>query len=236
MKTLINSKIKQPLCENALSNLLYSLWQLPQPGVSYGLVWMKKLLQWTAPVFKEVHAGLVALVMATTVNRRIYVGLALMIVVAPLSYCWYALFDRAHHIVGWYHVNYFHLFFLIRFQIAFSVFFIGLYNYLPRDPRTKVLAIPLGFLFMSIVVNVIATSNPDIWSIADLSLFGAGICLSLVIFFGLDYFVGRKFHRADAFDKRIDGIMEIADDLPADKVLSMFRTTWRERKEFHAKG
>lgn len=236
MKTLTFFKLKRPLCERALSNLLFWLWQLPQPGVAFGLVRMKKLLLMIAHASKEVSVGLRALLLAATVNNRIYVGLILMFVAAPLSYCWYALFDRAHHIHDWYHVNYFHLFFLIRFQIAFSVFFIGLYHYLPQDKRTKLLSIPLGFLLMSIAVNVMATSNEDIWRMADLQLFGAGICFALVLFFGVDYFVWRKFHRADAFEKRLDGIVEIANDLPAEKVVSMFTTTWRERKEFKAKA
>jgi hypothetical protein len=229
-------KLKQPLCESVLSNLLYSLWQLPQPGIVYGLALTRKFLQWIAPVFKEVHAGLVALMMAATVNRRIYVGLMVMFVGAPLSYCWYALFEGAPRIPGWFHVNLYHLLFLIRFQIAFAVFFIGLYHYLPQDRRTKLLSIPLGFLFMSIVVNIMAKSNDDIHRIANLSIWAAGVCLSLVLFFGLDYFVWRKFHRADAFEKRLDGIAEIANDLPAEKVVSMFTTTWRERKEFKAKA
>jgi hypothetical protein len=228
---------KTPLrCEKLLSNFCYLLWQLPPSGVSSLLVKMKQLsLKWIALAFKEVNAGLVALVMAATVNHRIYVGLVTMLVCAPLSYCSYAVFDRAHIIEGWYHVNYFHLFFLIRFQIAFAVFLIGLYHYLPKDNRVKILSIPLGFLFMSIVLNVIADSNDDIWRVADISLWAAGVCLSMVIFYLSDYLTHRKFHRADAFDKRLDGIAQIAEDLPAEKVVSMFLTTWRERKDFIAK-
>lgn len=197
---------------------------------------MNQLIQiWIALAFKGVHAGLIALMMAATVNYRIYVGLATMLVLAPLSYCSYAIFDRAQHIAGWYHHNYFHLFFLIRFQIAFAVFLIGLYHFLPKDNRVKILSIPLGFLFMSIALNVLADSNDDIWRVADISLWAAGVCLSMVIFYLSDYLTHRKFHRADAFDKRLDGIAQIAEDLPAEKVVSMFLTTWRERKEFIAK-
>lgn len=238
MKTLTFFKTKTPLrkWENGLSNLLFLLWQLPQPGLVYGLALMKRFHLWIAPAFRALHAGLVALVMATTENLRIYVGLILMFAVAPGSYCWYKVFEGAPRIHGWYHVNYFHLFFLIRFQIAFSFFLIGLYHYLPQDKRTKLLAIPLGFLLMSIAVSIGAESNDDIWRIADMQLFGAGVCFALVLFFGVDYFVWRKFHRADAFEKRLDGIAEVANDLPAEKVVSMFTTTWRERKEFKAKA
>lgn len=236
MKTLTFFKLKKPLCEKALSNLFFLLWQLPQPGVAYGLAQMKRLSLWIAPAFKEASAGLTALMMAATVNRRIYSGLMLMFVVAPLSYCWYVLFDRSHHIPGWYHVNFFYLFFLIRFQIAFAVFFIGLYHYLPRDRRTKLLAIPLGFLFMSIAGNVMASSNEDIHMIGSLSLWAAGVCLALVIFYGCDYFAHRKFHQADKFEPRLDGIYNVIRELPAEKIVSMFETTWREKKEFEAKG
>jgi hypothetical protein len=236
MKTFIHN-FKTPLrCGRTLSNLFFLLWQLPQHGSLYWLVMMRQLsLRWIALAYKEVHAGLVALMMAATVNHRIYVGLVIMFVVAPLSYCWYALFDRALHIHGWYHVNYFHLFFLIRFQIAFSVFLIGLYHFLPKEPRVKILAIPLGFLFMSIAVNVMATSNADIWRIADLSLWAAGACLSMVIFYASDYLTHRKFHQADAFEKRFDTIAQAEGMLPLDKIGSMFLMTHKERKAFQSK-
>lgn len=233
--TTSNFKIK-PLCENVFSHLLYWLWRLPQPGVAFTLAWTKKLRLLIALAYKDLHAGLVALMMAVTANRRIYFGLVIMFVCAPLAYCWYAMFDRAHHIPGWYHVNYFHLFFLIRVQLGISVFLLGLYFFLPADKRTKLLSIPLGYFLMSIAANVMASSNEDIWRIGSVSLFAAGVCISLVLFFGLDYFTHRQFHRADAFEKRLEGIFQIADELPADKVKSMFVTTWRERKEFKAKG
>jgi hypothetical protein len=197
---------------------------------------MKKLRLLIVHASKDLSAGLLALLFAATANRRIYFGLVLMFVCAPLAYCWYALFDRAHHIPGWYHVNYFHLFFLIRVQLAFSVFLIGLYYFLPVDKRTKLLSIPLGYLLMSIAANVMATCNEDIWRIGSLSLFAAGVCLSLVLFFGLDYFTHRRFHQQDRYEARLEGIFQIAEDLPAEKVKSMFVTTWRERKEFKAKG
>lgn len=239
MKTLtrnfLNSKI-QPLCENVLSNLSFWLWQLPLPGASFIRLKTLSIQALLVLVYRDLVAGLHALINASTVNNKIYVGLILMLVVAPLSYCTYELFDRSYHVPGWYHLNFFHLFFLIRFQIAFSVFFIGLYYYLPSEPRVKILSIPLGFLFMSIAINVMADSNDDIWRIANASLWAAGICLSLVIFYGLDYFSWRKFHRADAYEKRLDGIAQVADELPPEKVASMFVTTWRERREFKSKG
>jgi len=224
----------KPLCENVLSNLSSWLWQLPLPGASYGLVWIKRQIH--VHVFKALSAGLLALVNSTTVNKRIYVGLVLMLACAPLSYCSYALFEKdAPQLEGWFHYNHFHLFFLIRFQIAFSVFFIGLYHYLGKSRRVKILAIPLGFLFMSIAVNVMAESNEDIWRIANLSLWGAGICLSLTIFYGLDYFAWRKFHRADSFEAREKGLYQIAYDVDPEKFRSMVMETWRQKNEFNTK-
>lgn len=238
MKTLrqqhfLNFNNLKPLCENVLSNLFSWLWQLPQPGVLFGLAWIKRMILVHAS--RGVHAGLVALINSSTVNNRIYVGLGLMLVCAPLSYCTYAIFDRDTHIPSWYHINYFHLFFLIRFQIAFSVLFIGLYHYLGQSRRVKILSIPLGFLFMSIAVNVMAESNEDIWRIANISLWGAGICLSLTLFYGLDYFAWRKYHRADSFEARQKGLYQIADSVDAKKWKSMMMDTLRQKYEFNQK-
>lgn len=188
-------------------------------------------------VFKEVAAGLNALVLAASANKREYVGLVLMYVCAPFAYCAYDFCDEgaraASNWSGWeFHLNPFHLLFLIRWQLSGVIFLCGFYLNIPEGKRAKMLAIPIGFLFMSIWVNVFAGSNDDMRAIGNVYLFFAGACLALVIFYGMDWFVSRWSHRVRAFESRLDGICQVADDLPAEKVVSMFKATWREKKEF----
>lgn len=190
-----------------------------------------------AHVSKAPFAGLSALRKSSGVNRRMYTGLVLMAVCAPIFYCTYLLFPRVgHNDYDWFHLNLFHLFFLIRFHIAGIFFLIGLYQYFENTKRSKILSPFLGFLVMSLILLIRAQNNDDVWNVGNFILFGACTTGSLILFLGLDYFVWRKFHRADAFEARINGLVQVAEDLPADKWKSMMLTVLREQKEFKQKG
>ncbi len=232
----------QPLCENVISILLSYLWQLPSQGLVFGLAQIRtrfSIPKMIVLAFREVHAGIVALVASFTASRRIYVGLGVMLVVAPVSYHSFMLFDRGHHILlagidmcGWYHHNYWHLFFLLRYQIAGVVFLTGLYLVLSKNPLAKFISVYMGFILMGLVLNIFAESNDDIWDTMNVALFGSGICLSLAFFFLIDWLAHRYFHRKLAFDARIELIYKNGDDFGPEKAWSMFKTAYREKKEF----
>lgn len=242
MKAILFQLYKQQLlklCESFISGLLAYLWQLPSQGVSYGLAQIKIrffIPKMIAHAYKAQHAGMVALVESSTVNKKILVGLAVMLAGAPLSYFTYGIFDRGYHPAEyWYHHNYWHLFFLIRYQIAQIVFLIGLYIALPQNSIKKFIAPYLGFVLMGITMNVVAESNDDIWDIMNITLWAAGIVLSLILFFLIDWLTWRKFHRVDAFEAREKGLYQIADDVTPEKFKSMVMETWRNKFEFQSK-
>lgn len=238
MKTFLIYKPLLRKCESTLSDLPFLLWQLPWQGVQYGLAQIKTrffIPLMIVRAFRALHAGIVALILSSTANKRILCGLGLMLAGAPLVYFTYAIFDREHLVPGWYHHNYWHLFFLIRYQLAQIVFLIGLYIALPKTPITKFIAPYLGFVMMGIAINVMADSNDDIWDTLNVTLWAAGVVLSLTLFFLIDWLAHRKFHRVDAFEARLEGIFQISEDMPLDKIGSMFLTTWKAKKEFNSK-
>lgn len=167
-------------------------------------------------------------------------GLCVMFIAAPFSYCFYIFFEgsRTVFIGDWFHSNLFHFFFLIRFQISGVIGLVGLYIYLEQDRRVKVLAPAIGFLLMSLVLNVFADSNDDVWDLGSFVLWGACTCLSLVILYGIDYFTWRKFHKQDGFERRFETIFNgLEQGVVTDReAVESFLTTMREKKSFNAKG
>lgn len=172
-----------------------------------------------APAFKDLHAGTLALVKSctATINRRVVAGLLIMLIGTPLAYTIYTYFDRGVKVSGWYHVNFWHLFFLIRFQVSQIVFFLGLYIYMMESHKIKILALYHGFVLMAITQNIFADSNDDIWQGMNWYLFSSFAVLSLSFYFLLDWLVKRKFHGEDRFAARVKGLYQIAFAVPAEE-------------------
>lgn len=198
----------------------------------------EKFTQCYAHVFREATAILSVLKTSKGVNWRIYTGLAVMFIAAPLSYCTYFIYQggQSEFIDGWYHSNFYHFFFLIRFQLAGIISLIGLYFYLEQDRRVKILVFHLGFLGMSLILNVLADSNDDIRGIGNFILFGSCVALAFTILKGIDYFAWRKFHKEDAFSSRLRTIYNGSEHLSDKEIADSFRTTMREKIEFESKG
>jgi hypothetical protein len=91
---------------------------------------------------------------------------------------------------------------------------------------------PLGFVLAKMAWLTQVQSNDELWELVPSSFIIIGALVSIVIFITLDFLTWRKFHRVDAFEKRIDGILQVSDELPPTKVVSMLKVTWNERKNF----
>lgn len=229
-----NVKYK-PLCLKKLSGW-HSLLSFSEP--LYLLVQSlqkSSILRMIAHVCKAPVVGAVVLVKSFTANKRTLIGCGVMFIGAPLAYFAYAMFDRERLFTSWYHVNHWHLFFLIRYQISQVVFLIGLYILLSKHPLAKVISFQLGFVLMGLTLNVIAESNADIWDTMDVTLWAAGVGFSITLFLLIDYLAFRKFHRADSFEARQKGLYQIADDVDPVKWKSMMMETLRQKYEFNQK-
>lgn len=233
-KTLLFNQPLQ-LCESTSTlsdSSRSSFWRLAHGHFTQS---MHKLRQLTAPVLKGVLAGLHALAMVSnnTINTRIFVGLGLMGVVAPLSACFYMLFDRVDFVQGWYHVNYFHLFFLLGPHLFLFFCLAGCFLLFPQGgKRTYMLAVPLGYNIAKIIWLTMASSNSDFWAVVPASLILIGVLISLVLFLAFGWLAQNKFHREDAFKARINKLCELADEFDDAKFKSMAKTVYREEKAF----
>lgn len=219
-----------PLCKRIGKRLLASLWGRLSLGVS---TLIQHAISRSVRAVRGLTAGLHALTISVDVNARIYVGLAFVGMVTPLAACVYLLFDKSVRIEGWYHANNFYLFMLLGPYLAGLCLCVGVFLLFPQSAkRAYTLLVPVAYFIGKIIWLYYADSNDEFWSVPEWSYFAIGLLIGFVLLISIDFLAARKFHRADSYDKRLEGIFNVADDLPADKVVSMFKTTWREKKEF----
>lgn len=189
-----------------------------------------------APALRDLLAGLDAISKTLDVNRRIYWGLGSMGVVAPLSACVYLLFDRTVEDEAWYHLNYFHFFFLIGPHLFQFFCLIGAFLLFPENSkRAFTLIIPTGYVLAKILWLSSVTSNAEFWAVVPAAFVLTGFLISAVLFLMLNWLTWRQFHGADAYDARLKGIYRVSKDLPAEKVVSMFQQTMMEKEAFNTK-
>lgn len=180
--------------------------------------------------------GLSALALSATANKRLYVGLVLIGILAPLSGCMYLLFDREVKEADWYYVNNFYLFLVLGPSIKDLFIAIGVYHLFPnKSKRAFLLSLPMGFAVGKIIWLVSVSSNEQFYEILPYHIIFIGVLISAVLLFSVEWFAWRSEHRVRAFDKRLDGLFQIVDEesISADKFRSMFRTTYQQKKNFH---
>jgi hypothetical protein len=226
----------QPLCERVLSNLFFLLWQLPQHGVYSGLAQIRLWKTAIVLVRKDLLAGLHALALAATANSRVYVGLGLMGVVSPLAGVAYLVFDRTAIDVEWYHLNYFHLFFLLGPYLSLLIILIGIFLLFPRGcKRAFAMVLPTGFVLAKILWLISVTSNQEFWQVVPASFVMLAMLMSAALFLMINWLTWTQFHGKDSFEKREMGIKQIAYDVDAEKFRSMVMETWRNKYYFNTK-
>jgi hypothetical protein len=193
-------------------------------------------MQMAAHVLQVLRAGrdaAQAQIMAATANKRIFIGLGLMGVVAPLAACLYLLFDRVEVDKGWYYLNYFHLFFVLGPHIAYIVAFVGIFYLFPfMSKRSYLMALPTGWNIAKIVWLISATSNEAFWQPVPKSLYLIGGLVALVFYLTHDWLTWRFFHRFDSFKAREKGLYQIVNDVPADKFVSMWKVYYEQKNNF----
>lgn len=232
---LINNHIRK--CESTLKS---SDWRslLSSPGRLIRVKMSRLNLRThrtVVRVAREVLVGLDALLLSlgAQINKRILIGVGLMGVAAPLVSCFYMLFDKAAFDETWYHASYFHLFLLLGPSLFILTCLIGAFFLFPAgSKRAYALSVPAGFTVGKILWLIQCTSNADFYSVVPLSFVLIGALISVFIFVAIDWLAYNKFHREDAFEARMTGIVNLADDFDDAKFKSMVKTVWREKKAF----
>jgi hypothetical protein len=212
MKTIFNNQ--QPLTTWEKESHGLSLWwsSLFQRGL-FTLV-LKKLSSLKTAlvrVGRDLRAVLVSLVISSTVNSRVYVGLLLMVAFYPLSSCAYLMFSRDVVDPEWFYRHYFDLFLVIGPYLSIFFALLGAYLYLPMNNRVKALFIPMGLTVGKILWLMQITSNEEFWGLPPISFVFYGLLIGSLLPMVLDHLIWRKFHDFDGKMARLIGIVNISD-------------------------
>lgn len=184
---------------------------------------------------RDVLTTLNALVLATSANKRLYVGFGFIGIVAPLAGCMYLLFDRTVVDVEWYHLNNFYLLLLLGPFITGVFMCIGVYLLFPNgSKRAYTLALPMGYLIGKIIWLYQIESNDEFYQITPVNIILVGVLISTVIMFLSEWLTWRWSHRIRAFKCRRDNLDNIVDEpsISDSQFRSMFRQVYKDKKAF----
>ena len=238
MKTIINQQ--QPLlCEGRFSlrswllDLRYAIRIYLSVALrkSSRLASKIRLPHRLASAVREMSAGLSALVNSSTVNMRIYVGLVLVWVLAPLSLSICYIFDKSVLDFSWYHVNYWYLFAALGPWMAMFFFTLGMFHINPYNKLTLYNVIPpISFTVIKMFKIVLCTSNTEWNAFPSVEIISVGILSSIVLIISIEHFAWRQFHKYFGHMCRLEGLTEISSMTEAEK--TMFKNEIKKAKTF----
>jgi hypothetical protein len=192
-------------------------------------------LRAVAVAVKAAVTTLDVLVLSVTTNKRLYVGLVFIGVIAPLAGCSYLLFDRTVLDREWYHLNNFYLLLLLGPFITGVFICIGVYHLFPNgSKRAFLLALPMGYLMGKIIWLYQIKSNDEFYELTPVHIILVGVLISIVLLISIEWLEWRWAHRTRAFDCRLDSLDNIVNEesISDAKFRSMFRTIYNEKKNF----
>jgi len=159
------------------------------------------------------------------VNSRLYCGLILLLVVAPLTNCLYLLFDSSigfplseEVIVGykaglpvegsWYYVNWHYFLSGIGPHLFSITSLVGIFLMFPvRNVSSYSIAIPLGFEVGKVIWLSTVMSDAEFNQIVPSSFLLLGALISFVVMLSARFWMDRKFHKYDGICARILGLI-----------------------------
>ena len=184
------------------------------------------------------------------VNSRLYVGLILTIVVAPLASCFYTLFDRTANLPlspetiallkagrassSDYYVNSHYFFAGVGPHISFLIVLIGLALYFYKDSKIDfVWAAPIGYAAAKIywLCNVISDdefNQPVYWAIVLVV-----VLLTAVIIGSFKFWMDRKFHKYDGNLKTYEGLVKLKGMIPEEERLALMEKVLLQIRNFN---
>lgn len=188
-----------------------------------------------APAVQELRVGLHVLADATS-NKRVYLGLMLLLVVTPMSGVGYQLFDKHVHVEGWYYVNNFYLFLVLCPYISVVTALTGIFFLFPENSkRAYFLIIPAGYHVGKILWLITVDSNEDFYRTVPSTFWLLGALAAFVWLFTSNYLMGLHYHLHDGFVARVAGVVElnelqIIDDDEAFKLLRKANQEYKAQK------
>jgi hypothetical protein len=180
-------------------------------------------------VLPAIHA------VAQQVNRRIFVGLVLIGVVAPVAGSIYTLFSHQTVSEDWFYLNWFNLFLVLGPPLKNVFFAWGVFYLFPEgSKRAWIIALPMGEEIGKILWLLSITNNEQFWSIAPWHVYVTGICLAVFLLVISEFLTFRFHHRQLKYESTLQGLYNIVDEesIPDSKFRSMFKTTWKAKQDF----
>lgn len=151
------------------------------------------------------------------VNARMIVGIFLVGCCAPLAdifYTWdwleqFHYFNHDTKIKGWYYDNFFYLFLCLGPYLDKLFTVLGLY-YAFVDAEYKksyIVTIPVMLAVAKIMWLMQVSNDIEFHSTPTVAYYGYAFIMASMLWFMTDYLAWRKYHRADAFDCRLDTVI-----------------------------
>jgi hypothetical protein len=179
----------------------------------------------------QVDAALKVIVSTRTVNARLLAGLVLVGIITPIADIFYTFLPEGRvPQAEWYYESYYWLFLCLGPYIQILTGLIGVYLIMfPSWNRKAYLFIaPLGFALTKIVWLWNVDSHEEFLQVPPVAYFIYTFCFTGLVMVLSDYLAWRKYHRADAHERRMDGLCQIAD--MNNPIQRGFVETWKEMK------
>jgi hypothetical protein len=203
---------QQSLC---VSKQWFSWWALPSRSASrLRFIIQSRLVR----VYRASVASLTALILSLETNKRIYVAVTLMLLIAPLSSISYLLFDSASVDTSWYYQSYYNLFYVISPRLFEILTCTGVYLlFAEGSKRAWFLLIPIGLSLAKILWLITVSSNEEFHQVVPVFFLVLAGLISAVWLFTFDWMMHLHFHWRQSKISRAEGILmsEAFDDATA---------------------
>lgn len=173
--------------------------------------------------------------MVQTVNRRIFIGLVLIGVVAPVAGSFYTFLSHETVSEGWYYLNWFNLFLVLGPPLKNVFFAWGVFYLFPQGAkRAWIIALPMGEEIGKILWLLSISNNEQFWSVAPWHVYVTGISLAIFLLTVAEIFTFRYHHRQLKYKATFEGLYNVVDEesITDSKFRSMFKTTMIAQKNF----
>lgn len=187
------------------------------------------------------------LVNSVTINNRIYAGLVMVSIVAPLSACVHMFLDKDAVVEGWYYYSNFYLFLVLGpYFFCLSIITAAFLWIPPIEKRikfsqkdikfqlTRILAIPFGLIAGKILWLLQVTSHEEFHQLPSFLSVIAGLVIGYLIIRILDYLVWRQEHAMNALIDSLEGLFSIPD-MDHKQRTELAKPYWQELRKFHSK-
>lgn len=187
-------------------------------------------------VLRDQLAGLNALSKSSKTNIRVFIGFGVLGVVAQLAESVHMLFDDSVRDWSWYHLNYFHLFFLLGPHIAKLALLIGFYHLLPRGHAYGWFLVPaFGYSTGKIMWLISIDNNESFHSLVGYAFLGVGLLIAVVLMITMTYLNWRHYHNGVKAEQTFTGLYHACDLLNEEQFKASFKSTYESKVSFEKK-